>query len=107
MDSPDLEYEFPCYNGMEAPEGIWSPKKFGEDAIYGGVLLKSTALNSNQSKDTILKMMLPRIQAHTRRRFIHASDFGGGVVGSGNSTPGGGGSRNRGYYVTLQMTDPR
>ena len=67
MDSPDLEYEFPCYNGMEAPEGIWSPKKFGEDAIYGGVLLKSTALNSNQSKDTILKMMLPRIQAHTRR----------------------------------------
>ena len=59
---------------MDAPEGIWSPKKFGEDSIYGGVLLKSSALNTNRSKDTILKMMLPRIQAHTRRLFLHKAE---------------------------------
>lgn len=74
VDSPDAEYEFPCYNGMEAPEGVWSSKKFDENAIYGGVLLKSTSLNNNDSKDTILKMMLPRIQAHTRRLFLHKAE---------------------------------
>lgn len=74
IEAPDLEYEFPCYNGMEPPEGIWSSKKFDENSIYGGVLLKSSSLNNNSSKDTILKMMLPRIQAHTRRLFLHKAE---------------------------------
>ena len=70
----DSEYEFPCYNDLEAPEGIWSADKkttLGDDAIYGGVLLKAT---SGKTKDKLMKLMMPRIQAQLRRQFVMKSE---------------------------------
>ena len=69
-DSSDSEYEFPLYNHLGAPEGIWSQDKKadlgGDDAVYGGVLLKTTG-------QTML-LMLPRIQAQLRRQFAIKSE---------------------------------
>ena len=70
----DSEYEFPCYNDLEAPDGIWSADKkktLGDDAIYGGVLLKAT---SGKTKDKLMKLMMPRIQAQLRRQFVMKSE---------------------------------
>ena len=68
----DSEYEFPCYNDLEAPEGVWSTKTtLGEDAIYGGVLLKAA---SGKTKDKLMKLMMPRIQAQLRRQFVMKSE---------------------------------
>ena len=63
LDNSDLEYEFPCYNGLKAAEGIWTDKNHD---IYGGVVLKSAF--GGQTK--LLKLMLPRIQAQLRRQFV-------------------------------------
>ena len=66
-DNSDLEYEFPCYNGLQAAEGIWAQKNHD---IYGGVVLKSAFGN----KTKLLKLMLPRIQAQLRRQFVMKSE---------------------------------
>ena len=67
QDSADLEYEFPCYQGLQAAEGIWTDKNHD---IYGGVVLKSAF----GSKTKLLKLMLPRIQAQLRRQFVMKSE---------------------------------
>lgn len=67
QDNADLEYEFPCYQGLQAAEGIWKEDKSHE--IYGGVVLKSAF----GSKTKLLKLMLPRIQAQLRRQFVMKS----------------------------------
>lgn len=71
----DFEYEFPCYNGMEAPEGIWTNKKSNlKDTIYGGVLLKSSGLSPSRPSENLLKIMLPRIQTHLRKQFVQKGE---------------------------------
>ena len=73
----DSEYEFPSYNYLEAPEGIWSADKKaelgGDAAIYGGVLLRTTA-SAGRTKDRLMVLMLPRIQAQLRRQFAIKSE---------------------------------
>jgi len=77
LDGGDSEYEFPSYNYLEAPEGIWSPDKKadlgGDEAIYGGVLLRTTA-TAGRTKDRLMVLMLPRIQAQLRRQFAIKSE---------------------------------
>ena len=65
-ENADSEYEFPCFNDLEAPEGVWSREKLGEAGLYGGVLLKT----NSKTNDRLLKLMLPRIQAQLRRQFV-------------------------------------
>jgi len=70
LEAEDAEFEFPCYNGLDAPEAIWSTDKKaslgGEAAIYGGVLLNTHHKNNH----SLLGLMLPRIQAQLRRQFV-------------------------------------
>lgn len=70
----DCEYEFPYFNQLEAPEGIWSADKMDKNSsLYGGVLLK-TGTASCKSQDRLLRLMLPRIQAQLRRQFVMRSE---------------------------------
>ena len=78
LASSDSEYEFPLYNYLEAPKGIWSPDKKadlgGDDAIYGGVLLQTSASSGRTKDSRLMVLMLPRIQAQLRRQFIIKSE---------------------------------
>ncbi|XP_046679554.1 death-associated protein kinase dapk-1-like [Homalodisca vitripennis] len=66
----DLEYEFPCYNLVEALEGLWEendPRYRG--AVYGGV-----RLHSPQGTVHLLHSVFPRIQIQLRRTVISYRD---------------------------------
>lgn len=65
MEAADTEYEFPSYNDMDAPEGVWTAKE--TFSLFGGVLLKPAS--SMTTGDPLLKLMMPRIQSQLRRLF--------------------------------------
>ena len=73
LESEDSEYEFPCYNFLEAPEYAWVSDPKYVNSLYGGVLLRPHKCSPN---DRLLSLMLPRIQAQLRRQFVLKSESG-------------------------------
>ena len=59
----EIEYEFPCFNGLCAPVDVWSAddRRF-DDSVYGGVRLTIT-----DDDEGLFSLMFPRIQSCLRR----------------------------------------
>ena len=69
MDDGDFEYEFPCFNFMEAPSDVWDPISEGNngvDPVYSGVLLQ-IADPKGHSSQRVFGVMFPRVQSFLRR----------------------------------------
>ncbi|XP_076465114.1 death-associated protein kinase 1-like [Babylonia areolata] len=62
----EVDFEFPCLNFMDPPEGLWQ-KGIGayQDAVYGGVRLHTSFQSGAQ-----LKYLFPRIQVFLRRNML-------------------------------------
>jgi death-associated protein kinase len=68
----EVEYEFPCFNSLSRPSGIWEKKS--ESLAYGGIRITSSHQQINKTFQ--LNCVFPRVQVQLRHDYLQLRNSG-------------------------------